>query len=111
MQQGTHVSRVAAIAATSAALLVLAVYLVRLDRIAGLIVDDGWYVLLGQALAQGRGFRLISSAAAEILPVVPPGFPALLAVVFGISPSFPDNVLLLKALSIASMMGAGALTG
>jgi hypothetical protein len=109
MQQA-HAPR-AAIAATSAALVVLAVYLLRLDRIAGLIVDDAWYVLLGQALAQGRGFRLVSSAAAEILPVVPPGFPALLAIVFGISPSFPANVLLLKSVSIVSMLAAGIVTG
>ena len=111
MQQTAHAPRGAAIAATSAALLVLVVYLLRLDRVAGLIVDDAWYVLLAQALAQGRGFRLVSSAAAQILPIVPPGFPAVLAVIFRISPSFPANVIALKAVLVASMLGAGAVTG
>jgi len=111
MQQTAHAPRAAAIAAASAMLLVLALYLLRLDRVAGLIVDDGWYVLLGQALAQGRGFKLVSSAAAEVLPVVPPGFPAILAAVFRIDPSFPANVVALKLVSVVSMVGSGAATG
>jgi hypothetical protein len=111
MQPPAHAPRAAAIAATSAALLVFLIYLLRLDRIAGLVVDDGWYVLLARALAEGRGFKLISSAAAEILPVVPPGFPVVLAVIFRLTSGFPSNVLWLKAVSIASMLGAGAVTG
>lgn len=87
---------------------VTAVYILRLDRSAGLVVDDGWYVLLAKALAQGDGYRLISSAAVEIMPVVPPGFPLLLSPVFLVSPQFPDNVFLLKAVSIAAMLGVGA---
>jgi len=90
---------------------VLAVYLLRLDRIAGLIVDDAWYVLLGKALAQGNGFRLISSAASPIQPVVPPGYPALLALVFTFNPGFPQNILWLKSVSVAAMLGTGLATG
>jgi hypothetical protein len=86
------------------------VYALRLDRIAGLTVDDAWYVLLGRALARGEGFRLVSSAATAIMPVVPPGFPAILAVIFRISPDFPQNVLLLKSVSIVAMLAAGPLT-
>jgi hypothetical protein len=86
------------------------VYALRLDRIAGLVVDDAWYVLLGRALARGEGFRLVSSAATAIMPVVPPGFPAILAVVFRFSPDFPQNVLLLKSVSMAAMLGVGPLT-
>jgi len=96
--------------ATAIASAVLAVYLLRLDRVAGLMVDDAWYVLLAKALAEGHGFRLISSAATEILPIVPPGFPAILSVVFRLSPQFPQNVLLLKSVSIAAMMGVGVVT-
>lgn len=89
-------------------LAVVTIYALRLDRAAGLIVDDAWYIVLAKAIAQGDGFRLISSAVTPIMPVVPPGFPLLLAPVFIVSPQFPDNVLLLKAVSIAAMIAAGA---
>ena len=86
------------------------VYLLRLDRAAGLMVDDAWYLVLAKALASGEGYRLISSATVAIMPVVPPGFPALLAPVFAILPAFPDNLLLLKLISIAAMAGVAAAT-
>jgi len=87
------------------AALVAAVYLLRLDGAAGLIVDDAWYIVLGKALAQGDGYRLISSAATQIVPVAPPGFPALLSVVFRANPSFPDNLVWLKLISILAIAG------
>lgn len=86
------------------------VYLLRLDRTAGLMIDDAWYLVLAKALASGDGYRLTSSAAVAIMPVVPPGFPALLAPVFAILPNFPDNLLLLKMISIAAMAGVGVAT-
>ena len=86
------------------------VYLLRLDRTAGLMIDDAWYLVLAKALASGDGYRLTSSAAVPIMPVVPPGFPALLAPVFAILPNFPDNLLLLKMISIAAMAGVGVAT-
>ena len=95
---------------TVAAVVVLVaavLYLLRLDRVAGLVVDDAWYILLGQALSQGQGFRLTSSAVAEILPNVPPGFPFMLSVLFRLNPHFPQNVLLLKGVSIVAMAGVG----
>ena len=58
---------------------VCAVYLLRLDAAAGLFVDDACYIVLAKSLAQGDGFRLISSATTPILPAFPPGFPMLLA--------------------------------
>jgi hypothetical protein len=94
---------------TLVAAAVAALYVARLDSTAGLLVDDAWYVVLAKALAQGDGYRLISSAVAPILPVVPPGFPLLLAPVFWIVPQFPDNVWLLKAVSMAAMLATGAL--
>lgn len=88
--------------------IVAAVYLLRLDPYAGLLLDDAWYMVLGKSLSMGEGFRLISSSAAPIMPSVPPGFPALLSIVFRLSPSYPDNVWLLKAVSIVAMAGVGA---
>ena len=89
------------------AALVLAIYLLRLDRIAGLIVDDAWYVLFAQALARGEGYSLVNAPTPGILPAYPPGFSAILSLVFRLSPRFPENVLLLKAVSIVAMMTLG----
>lgn len=98
------------VAALIVLLVTLAIYVLRLNGAAGLMVDDAWYVLLGRSLAEGSGYRLISSATDAILPLYPPGFPAVLSLVFRVSPDFPDNVALLKSVSIAAMMGVGALT-
>ena len=86
---------------------VVAVYLLRIDPFAGLLLDDAWYLVLGKALSLGEGFRLISSSAAAIVPSVPPGFPALLSIVFWFNPSYPDNVVALKAVSLVAMAGVG----
>lgn len=86
------------------------VYLFRLDRVAGLMIDDAWYLVLAKALASGEGYRLISSATVPIQPVVPPGFPALLAPVFAVAPGFPANLPLLKLISVAAMAGVGVAT-
>jgi hypothetical protein len=79
---------------------VLAVYLLRLDRAAGLIIDDAWYILLARTLAEGRGFFLVSSPTAPILPSAPVGFPLMLSFVFRLNPLFPQNLWMLKAVSI-----------
>lgn len=100
----------AILAALAIMLATLAVYVLRLNPVVGLMVDDAWYVLLAKALAEGRGFRLISSATIPIQPLYPPGFPAILSLVFRISPEFPHNVWLLKSVSVAAMMGVGLLT-
>jgi hypothetical protein len=96
------------VAAASAA--VLLIYALRLDGAAGLMVDDAWYVLLAKALAEGSGYRLISSPAGAIIPNYPPGFPAVLAPVFWLVPEFPSNIWLLKSISILAMGGVGGLT-
>jgi hypothetical protein len=84
-----------------------ALYVARLDRAAGLYVDDAWYIVLAQAVSQGEGFRLVSSAATPILPAFPPGFAVLLAPVVAVLPPFPGNVIGLKAVSIVAMLGVG----
>jgi hypothetical protein len=96
--------------AAAAIVAVLTIYVLRLDSAAGLMVDDAWYVLLAKALAEGSGYRLVSSAAEAILPLYPPGFPALLSLVFRVDSGFPANVWLLKSVSIAAMFGVGLLS-
>ena len=77
-------------------IVVLGVYVLRLNAIVGLFVDDAWYVLLAKALATGQGYTLINSPTAGILPLYPPGFPALLSLFYRLSPHFPENLWLLK---------------
>ena len=85
------------------------IYALRMDDVAGLMVDDAWYIVLAKALAQGEGYRLISSSTSQILPAVPPGFPALLAPIALAVPQFPDHVIWMKLLSVAAVFAAGAI--
>lgn len=86
---------------------VSAVYVLRIDDVAGLYKDDAYYVVLARSLAGGHGYSLISSAATPVLPAFPPGFALLLTPIVAAVPSFPDNLVLLKALSIVAMFGTG----
>jgi hypothetical protein len=85
-------------------LLVLAIYLLRVDTAAGLTIDDGWYLLFAQAIARGDGFTLTSSPIPGLMPTYPPGWPALMSLVFVWAPDVPANIPLLKGLSIAAML-------
>ena len=85
-------------------------YVLRLDHVAGMMGDDAWYILLAKSLADGHGYWLTNAPLAGILPQSPPGFPALLSLVFQLHPQFPGNVWLLKSVSIAAMLGVAALT-
>jgi hypothetical protein len=98
---------VPAAAVTAALAVTLAIYLLRLDRVVGLIVDDAWYVLLAKALATGHGYTLINSPTPGIVPFYPLGFPALLSIFYRLLPSFPENLWLLKSVSVAAMIAAG----
>ncbi|HZS06821.1 MAG TPA: hypothetical protein VFD58_18440 [Blastocatellia bacterium] len=92
-------------------LLAVAVYALRLDRVVGsTYVDDAYYVMLAKALATGQGYMLLNTPSPGIVPIYPPVFPALLSVAFRISPQFPNNLWLLKSVSIVAMLGAGFLT-
>ena len=99
-----------ALPAIAVVLVVLPLYVLRLDRVVGMVVDDAWYVLLGRALAEGRGYEMVNAPLAGILPGYPPGFPAVLSLVFSASPEFPENVWLLKSLSVAAMLGVALLS-
>ncbi len=90
-----------------ALLLFLLTYLLSLDRVVGMFVDDAWYVLLAKALATGQGYTLINSPSPGILPLYPPGFSWLLSLAYRLAPQFPQNVWLFKSISIAAMFGVG----
>ena len=93
-----------------AVLATVAIYVLRLDKVVGMTVDDAWYVLLAQGLATGQGYTVANSPSPGILPLYPPGFPFFLSLLYRLAPRFPENVTLLKSVSVLSMLGAGWLT-
>ena len=98
----------------SRALLVLllpfSIYLLRLDDVAGMMVDDGWYVMLAKALARREGYWLVNAPFEHILPLYPPAFPGLLSLIFQAGTEFPDNVWLLKSVSMVAMLAVALLS-
>jgi len=74
----------------------------------GVFYDDAHYVILGRALALGEGYRFINVPGAPAATHFPPGYPALLAILWRLSPSFPENIALFKMVN-AVLLGAVAL--
>ena len=70
--------------------------------------DDGIYVITAKALAEGRGYRLIHLPGAPAQTKYPILYPALLAVVWKVWPSFPENLVAMHALTLLT---AGAAVG
>lgn len=64
----------------------------------GLYHDDGLYGVTAKALAEGRGYRLISFPDEIPQTKYPVLFPLGLSLIWRVAPSFPDNVLYLKLL-------------
>ena len=60
----------------------------------GVFQDDGIYVVLGKALASGEGYRYLNLPGAPYATHYPPGYPLLLALLWKVSPQFPQNVAL-----------------
>ena len=73
----------------------------------GVFYDDGLYLVLAKALATGEGYRYINLPGEPAAVRYPPGWPALLAVLWRAVPSFPENVALFK-LANACLMGIAA---
>ena len=69
---------------------------------AGLFHDDGIYVVTARALAEGQGYRIISLPESPPQTKYPILFPWLLSLVWRLAPSFPDNLLLLRMVPLAS---------
>ena len=74
----------------------------------GVFWDDGVYLIGAKSLATGAGYRLLHLPGTPADIHFPPLWPALLAVVWKLSPSFPDNVVPLKLLNpLLLAVGAG----
>jgi hypothetical protein len=74
----------------------------------GVYYDDGIYLILGKALATGEGYRYLNLPGHPAATHYPPGYPALLALLWTIAPSFPENVAVFK-LANAVLLSLAAL--
>lgn len=86
---------VGVVAALTAAWLALAIGFAD-PRAVGMYHDDGIYVVAGQSLAAGEGYRIASLPGAPYETKYPILLPAILAVVWKIAPSFPANAFALQ---------------
>ena len=62
----------------------------------GALRDDSMYLELAKALATGHGYRWLNLPGAPAATHFPPAYPAVLALLWTVAPSFPANVLLFK---------------
>jgi hypothetical protein len=62
----------------------------------GAFQDDALYTVLAKSLATGKGYRLLNLPGAPNATHYPPGYPAVLALLWRLWPSFPDNIVLFK---------------
>ena len=82
----------------------------RVDDVAGLYVDDAWYILIAKAIASGHGFTLSNVPVPGVLSFYPPGFPLLLSLVFRLVPEFPQNVIWLKLPSVVALLATSVVS-
>lgn len=80
-----------------------------MDRYAvGVFHDDAMYVILAKSLATGQGYRYLNIPGAPFATHFPPGYPAVLALLWSAFPGFPANLVVFKALN-AVLLGASAM--
>ena len=85
------------------ACLLALVYGVAVTRPAyGVFHDDGVYLVTAKALAEGQGYRLLSTPGAPPQTKYPVFFPWLLSLVWRVSPPVPANLVALKCVSLAA---------
>ncbi len=70
----------------------------------GLYHDDGIYLVTAKALAEGKGYRIISLPNEIPQTKYPILFPLALALVWEITPPFPANTLYLKVVPLAAAL-------
>jgi hypothetical protein len=97
------------LAAALAALAVLVVALSVIEPLpVGVVHDDGMYVMLAKSLATGQGYRWLNIPGSPPATHFPPGYPALLSLLWRMFPVFPGNVIAFKALNALLLALAAA---
>jgi hypothetical protein len=79
------------------------------DYHVGVFHDDSMYVILARSLATGEGYRYLNLPGAPEATHFPPGYPALLALVWRVVPSFPANVTAFKLLNAGFLCASAVL--
>jgi hypothetical protein len=75
-------------------------------RMLGNYADDGTYVTTAKALAEGRGYRIISLPNEPLQTKYPILYPLALAIVWKLWPSFPANIVALKSVGLVCASAA-----
>jgi hypothetical protein len=89
--------------------IVLAVGLSIIDGLpVGVMYDDGMYVILAKAIATGHGLHWLQLPGAPAAVHFPPGYPAVLALLWWLYPHFPANVVLFKIASALFLAASAA---
>jgi hypothetical protein len=102
-----HLTRRDYLVAAGVAVAVLALGASRLvPGVCGGYHDDAIYVATAKALATGKGYRLIDLPGAPLQTKYPILYPAILATIWRLWPTFPDNLLAMQLLSLLSAAGA-----
>ena len=76
----------------------------------GVFQDDAIYVVLAKAIANGEGYRMVNLPGSPHATHFPPGYPLLLAALWKLSPSFPDNIVVFKFANALFLAAVAALT-
>jgi hypothetical protein len=71
---------------------------------AGAFHDDGIYLVTAKALAENRGYRIISVPTEPPQTKYPILFPWVLSLVWRVHPSFPANLVWLRVVPLAAMI-------
>ena len=78
--------------------------------VCGVYHDDAIYVITAKALAQGKGYRLINEPNSPLQTKYPILYPALLAIIWKIWPSFPKNLVAMQGVSLCAGAASVALS-
>ena len=75
-------------------------YLLMVPHVCGVYHDDGIYVVLAKAIAQGDGYHILNLPQTPLQTKYPFIFPALLSVIWKIWPTFPSNIIAMQWLTL-----------
>ncbi len=86
------------------------IYLLAVNPLVGEGYDDGHYLTLAQALANGRGFTRISAPGQPPETLYPPGWPMMLAPLWWLHTPGSTDYTIFKLASVALTLALGVLT-
>lgn len=95
-------------AACTAAIVVAVAWWARTGAPVGAYIDDGFYAILGRALATGHGLRYVSWPGAPAPGHYPPGYPAVLALAWRLTGSLAGVATWGLALNAIALGAAAA---